>query len=66
MQAYRDMVAQRRMQQPDNVSAGGINLDNEIQTEMNDESGTDFGDIFHQLLTVRRAQNSVKYTLAPT
>jgi hypothetical protein len=48
MQAYRDMVAQRLPQQPDNVrGGGGINLENEIQTEMNDESGTNFDDIFH-------------------
>ncbi len=47
MQAYRDMVAQRGLQQPDNVSAGGINLTREMQYEMNDESGTDFDDIFH-------------------
>ena len=47
MQAYRDMVAQRRLQQPDNVSAGGINLVNEMQGEMNDESGTNFDDVFH-------------------
>lgn len=45
MQAYRDM---RRLPQPDNVSGGGgVNLVNEMQTEMNDESGTDFDDIFH-------------------
>jgi hypothetical protein len=44
MQAYRDM----RRQQPDNVSGGGgINLENEMQTEMNDESGTNFDDILH-------------------
>ncbi|MET0866968.1 MAG: hypothetical protein ABWY35_02625 [Pseudorhodoplanes sp.] len=47
MQAYRDMVAQRRIQQPDNVSGGGVNLTQEMQYEMNDESGTDFDDIFH-------------------
>ena len=47
MQAYRDMVAQRRLQQPDNVSAGGANVVAEMQNEMNDESGTDFDDIFH-------------------
>jgi len=45
MQAYRDM---RRLQQPDNVGGGGgVNLVNEMQGEMNDESGTDFDDIFH-------------------
>jgi hypothetical protein len=26
---------------------GGVNLENEMQTEMNDESGTNFDDIFH-------------------
>jgi hypothetical protein len=48
MRAYRDMVARRLAQQPDNVGGGGgINLENELQTEMNDESGTNFDDIFH-------------------
>lgn len=48
MQAYRDMVAQRRLQQPDNVGGGGgANVVAEMQTEMNDESGTNFDDIFH-------------------
>jgi hypothetical protein len=47
MQAYRDMVAQRRLQQPDNVSASGFTVVNEMQNEMDDESGTNFDDIFH-------------------
>ncbi len=48
MQAYRDMVAQRRLQQPDNVSGGGgVNLVNEMQGEMDDESGTNFDDMFY-------------------
>jgi hypothetical protein len=47
MQAYRDMVAQRRLQQPDNVSAGGPNVVGEMQQEMDDESGTNFDDIFY-------------------
>ncbi len=47
MQAYRDMVAQRRLQQPDNVSAGGPNVVGEMQEEMDDESGTNFDDIFY-------------------
>jgi hypothetical protein len=47
MQAYRDMVAQRRLQQPDNVSASGFSVVNEMQNEMDDESGTNFDDIFH-------------------
>ncbi len=48
MQAYRDMVAQRGLQQPDNVSGGGgVNLVDEMQSEMDDESGTNFDDIFH-------------------
>ncbi len=47
MQAYRDLVAQRRLQQPDNVSAGGANVVGEMQQEMDDESGTNFDDIFY-------------------
>lgn len=48
MEAYRGMVAQKGLQQPDDVSGNrGVNLENEIQTEMNDESGMDFDDIFH-------------------
>lgn len=47
MRAYRDMVAQRRLQQPDNVSASGPNVVGEIQQEMDDESGTNFDDIFY-------------------
>jgi hypothetical protein len=48
MQAYRDMVAQRRLQQPDNVSGGGgVNVVNEIQNEMDDDGGDDFDDVFN-------------------
>jgi len=47
MQAYRDLVAERRLQQPDNVSAGGANVVGEMQQEMDDESGTNFDDIFY-------------------
>ena len=52
MQAYRDMVAPPRPTGLPGVGdigrdRGGINLENELQTEMNDESGTNFDDIFH-------------------
>ena len=50
MQNYRDMVkppqhgpAWRQRYR----DTGGINLENEMQGEMNDESGTNFDDIFH-------------------
>jgi hypothetical protein len=35
------------LQQPDNVSASGFSVVNEMQNEMDDESGTNFDDIFH-------------------
>ena len=46
MNAYRNMPP---VPQPDNVSRdrGGINLEDEMQNEMDDESGTNFDDIFH-------------------
>jgi hypothetical protein len=47
MQAYRDMVAQRRLQQPDNVGGGGINMVDEMQSEMDDDGGDDFDDVFN-------------------
>jgi hypothetical protein len=47
MQAYRDLAARRRLQQPDNVSAGDANAVAEIQSEMDDESGTNYDDIFY-------------------
>ncbi|MGE3988529.1 hypothetical protein [Pseudorhodoplanes sp.] len=52
MQAYRDMVAPPQATGLPGVGdigrdTGGINLGNELQTEMNDESGTNFDDIFH-------------------
>jgi hypothetical protein len=53
MQAYRDMVNPPRSNLPGvgpgaiGPDRGGINLENEMQTEMNDESGTNFDDIFH-------------------
>ena len=51
MQTYRDMVRAPRSGLPGvndiGRDTGGINLENEMQTEMNDESGTNFDDIFH-------------------
>ena len=52
MQTYRDMVNPPRSTGLPGVGdigrdRGGINLDNELQTDMNDESGTNFDDIFH-------------------
>lgn len=52
MKTYRNMVAPPRPTGLPGVGdigrdTGGINLENEIQTEMNDESGTNFDDIFH-------------------
>ena len=52
MKTYRDMVAPPGRGFLPGVGdvgrdTGGINLGNEIQTEMNDESGTNFDDIFH-------------------
>jgi hypothetical protein len=52
MKTYRDMVAPQRSTGLPGVGdigrdTGGINLENEMQTEMNDESGTNFDDIFH-------------------
>jgi hypothetical protein len=52
MKAYRDMVTPQRNSGLPGVGdigrdTGGINLENELQTEMNDESGTNFDDIFH-------------------
>lgn len=52
MQAYRDMVAPRRGTGLPGVGdigrdTGGVNLENEMQTEMNDESGTNFDDLFN-------------------
>jgi hypothetical protein len=46
MNAYRNIPA---LPGVDNVGRdrGGINLEQEMQTEMNDESGTNFDDIFH-------------------
>lgn len=52
MKAYRDMVAPPGKGFLPGVGdigrdTGGINLENELQTEMDDESGTNFDDIFH-------------------
>jgi hypothetical protein len=52
MKAYRDMVAPPGKGFLPGVGdigrdTGGINLENEMQNEMNDESGTNFDDIFH-------------------
>jgi hypothetical protein len=52
MKTYRDMVAPQRNTGLPGVGdigrdTGGINLENEMQTEMNDESSTNFDDIFH-------------------
>lgn len=52
MKAYRDMVAPSGRGFLPGVGdpgrdTGGVNLENEMQTEMNDESGTNFDDIFH-------------------
>ena len=52
MQNYRDMINPPQATGLPGVndigrSTGGINLENEMQTEMNDESGTNFDDIFH-------------------
>ena len=52
MKTYRDMVAPPGRGFLPGVGdigrdTGGINLENEMQTEMNDESGTNFDDIFH-------------------
>lgn len=52
MKAYRDMVAPPGKGFLPGVGdigrdTGGINLENEMQTEMDDESGTNFDDIFH-------------------
>lgn len=52
MKAYRDMVAPPGKGFLPSVGdigrdTGGINLENEMQTEMDDESGTNFDDIFH-------------------
>lgn len=52
MQAYRDMVAPPRSTGLPGVGdigrdRGGINLENELQNDMADESGTNFDDIFH-------------------
>ncbi len=52
MKTYRDMVAPPGKGFLPGVGdigrdTGGINLENEMQTEMNDESGTNFDDIFH-------------------
>jgi len=52
MKTYRDMVAPQRSTGLPGVGdigrdRGGINLENELQNEMNDESGTNFDDIFH-------------------
>lgn len=52
MKTYRDMVAPPRPTGLPGVGnigrdTGGINLENELQNDMNDESGTNFDDIFH-------------------
>ena len=52
MKTYRDMVTPPGKGFLPGVGdigrdTGGINLENEMQTEMNDESGTNFDDIFH-------------------
>jgi hypothetical protein len=52
MKTYRDMVAPPGKGFLPGVGdigrdTGGVNLENEMQTEMNDESGTNFDDIFH-------------------
>lgn len=52
MKTYRDMVAPPGKGFLPGVGdigrdRGGINLENEMQTEMNDESGTNFDDLFH-------------------
>ena len=52
MQTYRDMVAPQRgtgLPGVGNIGrdTGGVNLENEMQNEMDDESGTNFDDIFH-------------------
>ena len=52
MQTYRDMVAPQRGTGLPGVGdigrdTGGVNLENEMQNEMDDESGTNFDDIFH-------------------
>ena len=52
MKAYRDMIAPPRSTGLPGVGdigrdTGGINLENEMQNEMDDESGTNFDDIFH-------------------
>jgi len=52
MKTYRDMVAPPRSTGLPGVGeisrdTGGANLENEMQQEMDDESGTNFDDIFH-------------------
>jgi hypothetical protein len=52
MKAYRDMVAPQRNTGLPGVGdigrdTGGVNLENEMQQEMNDESGTNFDDMFY-------------------
>ncbi len=51
MRTYRDMVMTRGTGLPGvgdiSRSTGGINLENELQDEMNDESDTNFDDIFN-------------------
>ena len=52
MKNYRDMVAPPRSTGLPGVGetsrdTGGENLENEMQQEMDDESGTNFDDIFH-------------------
>ncbi len=52
MQTYRDMVASRRGTGLPGVgdigrNTGGVNLENEMQDEMSDESGTNFDDMFY-------------------
>ena len=52
MKTYRDMVAPARNTGLPGVGdigrdTGGVNLENEMQNEMDDESGTNFDDIFY-------------------
>jgi hypothetical protein len=52
MKTYRDMAAPQRGTGLPGVGdigrdTGGVNLENEMQAEMNDESGTNFDDLFH-------------------
>jgi hypothetical protein len=52
MQTYRDMVGRQRNTGLPGVGdigrdTGGVNLENEMQTEMDDESGTNFDDVFY-------------------